>query len=239
MYGRQQSQSSGYISDFSYGALITNMLILVDMSGNRSTNKVVTLFLPNIAVATNGNDSYTGTYSHPLRTINTAIAKSVSLSVNNIYVLPGIYSNGAGLASSGNGVTINASGIKIFGSFSKSDGANIYTHPTILDGGSVLSSVIYAENCSQLGFYNLIVRSGNSTGNGGGICMSSVNDSVVSGSFIHRNVATGNGGGIYISGTITISRAVSSRRIRHRMARYIHKRFRKLYQFQYYDDIIQ
>lgn len=164
-----------------------------------------TVPLTGVFVATNGNDTNSGTnYSKPLRTFAAAVSNARANSLTNIYVAAGTYKPGTGLRPAPSGLVITNSSLNISGGWdSNFQNTGDYS---VLDGTNGLDHVVYAKNVSNLTFQGFFIKNGRAVGNdtantnGSGMYLSNMTACLFTNIIVSNNYALGNGGGVWISG---------------------------------------
>jgi hypothetical protein len=169
----------------------------------QETNNIAYEF---IYVSITGNDTNSGIVTNsPLRSLPAAAAKAAASGSTNILVTSGVFSPGAGLNSTTNGVLIaDTDKMRITGGYD----TNFIDHSgiTILDGANTLYHVVSIENVQGILLDGFIIMQGRANGGsdhskGGGIYIINSSSVKITNCIVSNNSATFDGGGIYVYGS--------------------------------------
>jgi predicted outer membrane repeat protein len=189
----------------------------VENNGSSTSSPGGSISASGVYVATNGSDANDGTNkSAPVKSIQTAIDRAVSLGMTNVFVAEGVYFPGSGLKSMTNGIFITNNNLNILGGFSADYAAS--TGKSILDGTNGLYHIIRIEQAANIQLNGFIIKSGNANGSGynsegGGIFVFNSSYNLITNTIFYSNNASSFGGAMYFlnsSGNIIAADVISN-----------------------------
>lgn len=165
------------------------------------TNKYYTVQVVDqteVCVSTTGNDSYEGLAEFPMRTINAAISRAETKSINKIYIAEGTYTNHTAIM----GKCIDLQGknnLNIYGGWNSSFTVrNINTYFTVIDGKTNTEHIVYFLYSTNITLNGLWLTGGINANPGGGGIYSLYSVLNIQNCIISNNHSLKDGAGIYV-----------------------------------------
>lgn len=187
----------------------SNIILARAVSDQNKTNlsaPLHVLYTLSIYVSTAGNDAGSGLLpGDPLLNFSTAISLAKSLGITNIRAAAGIYTPGAGLASTHSGISLtNMADLSFSGGYDS--GFSSQSGSTILQGSGTLYHVLRFSYATNILFNRFVVTGGNANGGvwqdqcGGGLHVQYAKNLFLTNLVVTNNTAD-NGGGFYLGYT--------------------------------------